>query len=185
MPKKIYKRPKKKEEKSDFELEGIPFVGGLVKGIEKLVDLAERVEEAGGKIERKGEIKGLGRKEGIRGIYGFSIRTGLGKEAKPRLQTFGNIKETKKGPKIIKTREPIVDVFDEKNHILVVAELPGINQREVKANLKGDILILETGKEKRKYYKEILLPSKVNPKTKKIIYKNGILEIKFKKTKAQ
>jgi len=183
MAKKNFKRSKKKEEKSDFELEDIPFVGGLVKGIEKLVDLAERVEEAGGKIERKGEIKGLGRKEGIRGIYGFSIRTGLGKEAKPRLQTFGNIKETKKGPKIVKTREPIVDVFDEKNHILVLAELPGINQREIKANLKGDILILEAGKEKRKYYKEILLPSKVNGRSEKRIYKNGILEIKFKKVK--
>jgi len=31
-------------------------MGGLFKGIEKLVDLSKELEEAGGKIEKEGEI---------------------------------------------------------------------------------------------------------------------------------
>ena len=164
-------------------LEDLPLVGGLVKGLGKFIDLAEKVEEAGGEIKRRGEIRG---REGVRGIYGFSIRTGIGE--RPKIQTFGNIKAVREREKakpefkITETREPIVDVFDEKDHILVVAELPGINEKEIKTSLKGDILILEAGEEgKRKYYKEVLLPSKVNAETEERTYKNGILEIKFKK----
>ena len=186
MVKKYKFKETKKTDRAREELKGLedlPLVGGLFKGLEKFIDLAEKVEEAGGKIEKKGEIRG---KEGkVRGIYGFSIGT---LEGRPRIQTFGNIKPVKEKErakpefKITETREPIVDVFDEKDHILVVAELPGINEKEIKTTLKGDILILEApGGEKRKYYKEILLPSKVKAETEERTYKNGILEIKFKK----
>lgn len=163
-------------------MEDLPLVGGLFKGLGKFVELVEKVEEAGGEIKRKGEIKG---KEGVRGIYGFSIRTGIGE--RPRIQTFGNIrptgvKEAKPKIKITEEREPIVDVFDEKDYVLIVAELPGVNEKEIKTNLKGDILILEAGEGgKRKYYKEVLLPSKVDAETEEKTYKNGVLEIKYKK----
>jgi len=226
MAKNIKKKFKPKEEKDIAKeelksLEDLPLVGGLFKGLGKFVELVEKVEEAGGEIKRKGEIKG---KEGkVKGIYGFSIRTGIGE--RPKIQTFGNIKtvkdynppkdgssrfagssrvptassrslrerapKTKPEFKITETREPIVDVFDEKNHILVVAELPGVLEESIKLDLKGDILILEAGDEKRKYSKEILLPrlrqgfggqaAKVDFEQKETNFKNGILEIKLKK----
>ncbi len=181
---KFKKEEKKETDRAREELKGLeelPLVGGLFKGLEKFIDLAEKVEEAGGEIKRKGEIKG---KEGIRGIYGFSIRTGIGE--RPKIQTFGNIrptgvKEAKPKIKITEEREPIVDVFDEKDQVLIVAELPGVSEESIKLELKGDILILEAGDEKRKYSKEILLPAKVDPQTLEKTYKNGILEVKIKK----
>jgi len=188
MAKNIKKKFKPKKERDIAKeelksLEDLPLVGGLFKGLGKFVELVEKVEEAGGEIKRKGEIKGDDGK--IKGIYGFSIKSGIGNI--PKVQTFGNIRpvEKKAGKreiKITETREPIVDVFDEKDHILVVVELPGINEREIKTSLKGDILILEAGgEEKRKYYKEILLPAKVDFEQKETNFKNGILEIKLKK----
>ncbi|MDP1538658.1 MAG: Hsp20/alpha crystallin family protein [bacterium] len=193
MVKKYKFKETKKTDRAREELKGLedlPLVGGLFKGLEKFIDLAEKVEEAGGEIKRKGEIKGDDGK--IKGIYGFSIKSGIGNI--PKVQTFGNIRpvEKKTGKreiKITETREPIVDVFDEKNHILVVAELPGVLEESIKLDLKGDILILEahsvssgqTGGEKRKYSKEILLPAKVDFESKEESFKNGILEIKFKK----
>lgn len=171
-------------------LEELPLIGGFLKGLEKFIDVAEKVEEAGGEIRKRGEIKGLGKD--VKGIYGFSIKSGIG--TRPKVQTFGNIRPTekktgKKEYKITETREPIVDVFDEKDSVLIVAEVPGISEEEIETNLKGDIakqvFTLEAGetdeKGKRKYYKEIALPSKVNAETEEKIYKNGILEIKFKK----
>ncbi len=155
MAKNIKKKFKSNEEKDitkeELEsLEDLPLVGGLFKGLEKFIDLAEKLEEAGGGIKRKGEIKGDDGK--IKGIYGFSIKSGIGNI--PKVQTFGNIRpvEKKAGKreiKITETREPIVDVFDEKDHVLIVAELPGVLEESIKLDLKGDILILEAGDEKR------------------------------------
>lgn len=178
------KKPKTDAEKlKDLnleDLEDVPLVGGLFKGLGKLVDLAEKVEKAGGKIERKGRIKGLGERKDIKGVYGFTVRTALGKK-KPIIEPFGNIKKTPKGPKIMKEREPMVDVFDEKNEILVIAELPGVNEHEIKLDVEEDILILEARDKERKYKKEILLPAKVDIESKKMSFKNGILKIRFKK----
>ena len=182
---KFEKTQKEKTDRAREELKGLedlPLVGGLFKGLEKFIDLAEKVEEAGGEIKRKGEIKGDDGK--IKGIYGFSIKSGIGNI--PKVQTFGNIRpvEKKAGKreiKITETREPIVDVFDEKDHVLIVAELPGVLEESIKLNLKGDILILEAGDEKRKYSKEILLPAKVDFEQRETNFKNGILEIKLKK----
>lgn len=169
-----------KKSKEEISLDDIPFVGGLLKGLEKFVNLAERVEKAGGELRREGEIRGGTKEKPIRGIYGFSIRTGLGK-AKPRVETFGNIKKTKEGPKVAKTREPIVDIFDEKNHIAIIAELPGVNEESIRLNLKDDILILEANSPDREYSKEILLSAKIDFASKEMKFKNGILELKFKK----
>lgn len=171
-----------KDKKGEIELGEIPFIGGLLKGLEKFIDLAEKVEETGGEIRKEGEIKGLGSRQETKGIYGFSIRTGIG--GKPQMQTFGNIKTAKKiaGEKevrVTETREPMVDVFDEKDHILIIAELPGIDEKSINLEFKDDILIFKAGSEERKYAKEILLPAKVDPQSKKTFYKNGILEIKI------
>ena len=182
--KKKFKTEKKRDKAREElkSLEDLPLVGGLFKGLGKFVELVEKVEEAGGEIKKRGEIKDAEGK--LKGIYGFSIGTDIG--GRPKVQSFGNIRPVEKKPgkkeiKITETREPIVDVFDEKDHVLIVAELPGIEKESIKLELKGDILILEAGDEKRKYSKEILLPAKVDFEQRETNFKNGILEIKLKK----
>ena len=168
---------KEKEEKEKIEIDfGIGKIsfGGLFKGIGNLIDLASKLSEEG--VEKKGEIRGL--PKGAKGVYGFSVRTLAGK---PIIETFGNIKETTKGPVVEEVREPIVDVFDEEDHILVIAELPGVSESEIKIEVAGDILNLTASDRDRKYAKEILLPSKVKPSSLKTTYQNGILEINLEK----
>ena len=172
---------KKESGKGEISLDDIPFVGGLLKGLEKFIDLAERAEEVGGELKRSGQIKGLGGRKDIRGVYGFTVRTGLGQKTK--VEPFGNIRKTKTGPKVTETREPIVDVFDEKDHVLIIAELPGIDEKTIKLDFKKDILLLEAGSGNRKYSKEILLKSKIDFDSREMNFKNGILELKFKKAK--
>ena len=157
----------------DFSMGKIGF-GGLFKGLGNLIDLASKLSEEG--VERKGEIGGL--PKGAKGVYGFSIRTLAGK---PVIETFGNVRETAKGPVVEEIREPMVDVFDEKDHILVIAELPGVSEDKTKVEVAGDILNLTASGKDRKYAKEILLPSKVKASSVKTSYKNGILEISLEK----
>ena len=171
------KKVKEKDEDNvEFDLgAGKISFGGIFKGLGNLIDLAAKLNEEG-VIERRGEIKGLPRK--AQGVYGFSIKTMAGK---PVIESFGNIRETAKGPVVEEVREPIVDVFDEKDHILVIAELPGVSESKVKIEVAGDILNLTASDKDKKYAKEILLPGKVKPAPLKTTCKNGILEITLEK----
>lgn len=169
----------KKEETDKVEINfgmGKISFGGLFKGLGNLIDLASKLSEEG--VEKRGEIKGL--PKGAKGVYGFSIRTLAGK---PVIESFGNIRETAKGPVVEEVREPIVDIFDEEDHISVIAELPGVSGDEIKVKVAGDILNLTASDRDRKYAKEILLPSKVKPESVKTSYRNGILEITMEKKK--
>ncbi len=76
-------------------------------------------------------------------------------------------------------REPVVDIFDEEDHILIVTELPGVSENDIISEVKGDILKITAKSGDRKYSKEILLSSKVREDKIESSYKNGILEIKL------
>lgn len=176
-----YDKEKEREnERGEIDLGLGGLFGGLFKGVENLIDLAEKAEKAGGTLRREQEFSGrVGKSKPIRGVYGFTIKTGLGKE-RSRVETFGNVKKTKQGPRVVETREPLADVFNEKDCVLVIVELPGVQEKDIKLYVKGDVLNLGTTGE-RKYAKEILLPAKIDFASRKVNFKNGILEIKLKK----
>ncbi|MBI2252906.1 MAG: Hsp20/alpha crystallin family protein [Armatimonadetes bacterium] len=170
------------DKKDDLEGKFGINLGGLedlFKGMgnifEVLTQFAEKAEKEGG-ISRSGEIPGLGEK--AKGVYGFTIRT-LG--GAPHVSSFGNIKRTPKGPIVEEIREPLVDLFDEKERVLIIAELPGIEEVDLKVDLKGDILNISASNKDRKYAKEILIPQVFKEEQLKYTYKNGILEIILKK----
>ncbi|MEI7897611.1 MAG: Hsp20 family protein [bacterium] len=166
---------KEKKEEADFDIFGL---GGLFKGIEKLVDLAGKLEDKGG-IKKEGEINFDHLKKGMKGVYGFTINTAGG--GTPKVETFGNIKKTPQGPKVDEEREPITDIFDEKNEIVILAEMPGIDEFDIKIDLKADILELSATGKNRTYRKELLLPVKVAKENMRHKFTNGILEIRIKK----
>ncbi len=180
MTKEQKKRQKIEPEKEDVEIDfgvGKISFGGLFRGVGNLIDLASKLSEQG--EERTGEINGLPKE--VKGIYGFRIRTLVG--GKPIIDTFGNVKDTPRGPVVEEVREPLVDVFDEKEYILVIAELPGVSRDEIKIEISGDILNLTASDKDRKYAKEILLPSKVKSDPIKTLYRNGMFEIRLEKEK--
>jgi len=154
-------------------------LGGLLDGIGNLVDMAAKLKEAGGEINKEGEIDFSHLKKGMKGVFGVSIKTAVG--GKPVVESFGNVKKTPEGPKVEEEREPLTDVFDEDQEIRVYAEMPGVNQEDIKLDLKEDILDISAQTGDRKYHKEILLPAKVQVETLVSSYNNGILEIKVKK----
>jgi len=163
--------------KEGVELE----LGGLFRGLGDAVDLLGKLVEVGTKhAEHQGEftVKGLGEK--ARGVYGFSIRTGIGGEGAARVEPFGNVHASKEGIVVDEVREPLVDVFDEGGEVVLTAELPGAREEEITAELRGDVLTIESHGE-RHYAKEILLPSAIDGKSLQKKYNNGVLEIRARK----
>lgn len=177
----------KGKEKKNKESEGLDIdfgvgklgMGGLFKGIENLIDLAAKLKESGGEIHKEGEFDLGHLKKGMKGVFGFSVKTMVG--GKPVVESFGNVKKTPQGPTIEEEREPITDVFDEAQEIRIYAEMPGVNAGDIKLDLKEDILDISAQSGDRKYHKEVLLPAKVKAETMSFSYNNGILEVKVKK----
>ena len=75
----------------------------------------------------------------------------------------------------------MVDIFEEENHLLVMAELPGIAKEDLKIDIKEDVLLISAERGDRKYRKEVLLPRDVTRGKLRVSCKNGILEIRCPK----
>jgi HSP20 family protein len=179
--------PKREEQKNKPTIDAALGLGGIFKGLGSLLEMvsglaqkAEKFETEAGEGVRTGSIGSPG---GLHAVYGVSVRVGLG--GQPVIEQFGNVREKAgEGPVVDEVREPIVDLLDEGEYYLAVAELPGVEETQVQWKLKEDILIVSAESGDRKYYKELLLPSRVDEKRVSRSYKNGILELKLWKVSA-
>jgi HSP20 family protein len=112
-------------------------------------------------------------------VYGFSMS--IGSHGKPVIREFGNVQPSRRGPKIRKEREPLVDVIEEDKAVVIVAELPGVERNDINLHAIEDHLTVSVNTPNRKYRKELTLPARVDPKSASASYKNGVLEVRLKK----
>jgi len=92
---------------------------------------------------------------------------------------------------------PPADIYETKDEMVVVLELPGVSQKEVEISLVGDTLSVR-GERRRAvevegedchrvertfgpYFRALVLPSVVDSSRIKAIYKDGLLEIRLPK----
>jgi len=169
------------EEMAEGVLKGvgeiIPGLGGLLKGLEKSPAFKERLKKVNQEIERKLKETPLNR-AGNRGPHtdsSFSTRPLFNEEELP----FG--RKVKKYPTtLLQPKEPVVDVFDERDHLRIIAELPGMAEKDIKTNLEKDVLTIEINSPGWKPEHKVALPYAPKGKLEKS-FRNGILEIKVGK----
>ncbi len=152
-------------------------LGGMLKGLGDLVEKLQELGETGKEWSKTGEIQG----KDLKGIYGFTVKVGLGDDKdKLKVEPFGNIRtDTKSGRTTVQeVREPVVDVFEEKDHVLVVAEMPGVGKDDVEITVEDDVLTLAAKRGDKKYRKEVLLPASVKREKMQVKCNNGVVEIK-------
>jgi HSP20 family protein len=159
--------------------EPLSGIGAVFQGLGSFVELLGNMVEQGEQhIERQGEFKVEGLGDGTQGVYGFSIRSGLG--GAPQIRRFGNVRPSPKGPVVSDVREPLVDVFNEGEEIVVTAELPGVTDEELTLTATASNLSLKTAGARR-YSKEIALPVPVDPASLRRSFRNGILQVQLRK----
>ena len=154
-------------------------LGGILKGLGDLVEKLGELAEKGETLSRTGEFS---TGKGLKGVYGFSVKVVPGGEGL-KVEPFGNIGQDKAtGESVVhEIREPMVDVFEEADHVLVVAEMPGIGPDDVRVEIQDDVLIISAEKGDKKYRKEVLLPQSFSRENLKISCRNGILQVKCMK----
>jgi len=152
---------------------------GILKGFSELVEKLGELAEKGEKLSRTGEFTWQGKPKELKGVYGFSVKVGLGDQG-IRIEPFGNIrKDEATGKSVVQEiREPMVDIFEEEDHVLLVAEMPGIGAEEVRLEVQDDVLTISAEKGDKKYRKEVLLPHPYAREKMQISCNNGMVEIK-------
>ena len=93
---------------------------------------------------------------------------------------------------------PALDVYEEKDEVVVKAELPGLSKEDIEVNLTGSTLTVKGEKKKEEEVKEkdyyrcersygsfvrsLELPSEVKADQISASFKNGVLEVRLPKT---
>jgi HSP20 family protein len=153
------------------------------KGFESAVpkDLVREYETPeGGKVREVGPI-----------VYGYSMT--IGPDGKPRVREFGNVRSPSSSlsgggvggsftrPLISSEREPLADVTTSSTEVKVVLEMPGVSKDKIKISAYDNSVEIKSDDPQRKYHQVIDLPPEADIETAKSNYRNGILEITFKK----
>jgi HSP20 family protein len=157
---------------------------GMVGLIDDLARLAEKSETYQKRIDlgKKGVIDFRVSSRPIKGSYTTKPTSPL-KISKPKNKTASTSIPMPPTTASIEEKEPIVDVFEDGHYINIMAELPGVEEKDVNLKIEDDAVTINVETPKKKYYKEAKLPTSVEKDSVESKYRNGILEVKLKKAK--
>lgn len=110
---------------------------------------------------------------------GFPVK--IGPDGKPRIREFDNRQLRQAEFEVSDEPEPLVDVIEEEETVVVLVALPGVDKDDIDLRLTGDTLTFSVDAADFEWYDELKLPARVNPKSARASYKNGVLEIKVEK----
>ena len=128
-----------------------------------------------------GAPKGLSR--GDQPISGSGQRTRdayTGSAGKPKVGPPKNMRKFDHTLIGADPRELLVDIFDEGEMLLVVVELPGVAQEEIKLELTDGVLAFSTTGN-RKYAKEVRLPAATHGAEMAMLYHHGVMAVRLPK----
>jgi HSP20 family protein len=163
---------------------------GLMAGFLRLLERVEQISEEGGERVFRGTFParsssggGGGEPRALKGVYGVSLKVGgLGGD-EVKIEPFGNLRrdETTGEPVLEEVREPLVDVFDEPQGVLIVAEMPGVEAEDVRVAVEGARLTLEAERGERRYKKQLDVPAGLRADQVDVHGQNGIIELRARR----
>jgi HSP20 family protein len=169
-----------------------PFTGPWFYEVEKMFEEMEKMFEESMKEMEKlpkemvRETKlpnGTIRREWGPFIYGYSVT--IGPDGKPVIREFGNVKPQLGRLSLSEEREPLVDIIEDDDSIKILAEIPGVDKKDIKVNATERSVSIRCDTPERKYRRDVELPTEIDVSSAKSSYKNGILQVIFKKKKKE
>jgi len=163
------------KQSDDIQVEGIvqnvvgqfiPGLGGIIKALEQSSpEFRKKIAETDAEIGHRIDV-------------GWSSKPVIDYHISTRPIRRGTGRAAARGERITMPeaphREPIVDVLEGTEGLMVIAELPGIAEEDLRINLKGDVLEISAGQ----LSKKIALPRAAESILERS-FKNGILSLKL------
>lgn len=156
---------------------GLDF-GDMLRGIRGLLDTVQNVDEQGrSTIHKIGQFSSSNPSK-IKVACNFNVKIGELKDS--NLHSFRNLQAGAGEFENKRIKEPIVKVFDEEDYIVVISELPGIEENQIQLQIIDSCLKL-CASGVQNYQATIPLPCPVDEKTIIYLYEKGTLEITVRK----
>lgn len=110
-------------------------------------------------------------------FYGYTMT--VGNNGKPIVKQYG---VQVPGLTTSEFREPFVDEVVDKtsNTLKLVAEMPGVDKKDIKVTVEDKYAKISAEHGNRKYRTQVPLKYKVDENSTKATYANGILEVSFR-----
>jgi HSP20 family protein len=153
--------------------------GRIARGLSDLFDFLSELDER--QLPRRGKRE----KNGMVIEYSFGKRALGEAEPEPAAEARQNAADrARRGrgkPGVGEVSEPVTDIFDEADEIVLLFEVPGVARKDVRCTLDADILVLEAKSGERLYRKEVLIEAALAAPTPRLRLRNGVLEVRLAK----
>jgi HSP20 family protein len=142
--------------------------------------------------EKTGILPRRGRRESDSFAFAYRLfqqfrEAELGKEAKAEEQRRPDRKlltvETPTEPEEHALREPVTDLFDEADEVVLVYELPGAARKNIRYRRDGDVVRLEAQTAEWLYRKSVVIEARLADRPPRMRLRNGVLELRLLKEK--
>lgn len=147
-------------------------IGSIFKGLDRFINIvADMIEKDENEVDISGTINDPEKNKKIVGKYGVNIKLGGEK--------FGELKNIDKIiPKVI---EPMTDVFEEADKVIVVMELPMVVEADINLEINENIITINAASNENRYFKNIKLKFTPMPNSLKAKLNNSIYSIVINK----
>jgi len=168
----------KKRDENDEDVTGAAALGKIARRLSELFNVLSDFDS----LPRRGRHEKDGR------VMEYSFGSRALDEAMGERQTKDDASERSESPprrtakrSALEVLEPVTDIFDEQNEVVLLFELPGVEQSAIRCILDGDILLLEAKAGERLYRKETLIEGRLAPGAPRLGFHNGVLEVRLHK----
>ena len=150
-----------------------PWFSDIYDELERLSDMIEETMQKA--FENSSENSSIRRNR----VQGFSIK--IGPDGKPKVREIDTSNPDQDETEYSDESEPLVDIIEDDAALVVLVALPGVNKDEIDLRITENCLNVAVDTEDFEWYDELTLPTKVNTKSARASYKNGVLEVRLEK----
>lgn len=177
-----------------------PLKSNILDGVASILGRLGELAEKGEELRKQAASRGNDGSES-KGVFDFSVK--FGNAARPGSQGYPqgrpqgsnpSVRPTKKRPAaadpsvpatpVDATRQPCVDLFEEDDHVLCIAEMPGVREETVDLSLVENKLSI-SGKSSRTTFSAVLELPAGSYESPTFQLNNGILEVNLVRHSAQ
>jgi len=108
-------------------------------------------------------------------VSGFLFIKPFGAKVKPRRRMVSREKPVKPLYVSPYVRTPFVDVLVEEDKVRIVAELPGVEEKDINIVVSSWDIVISAEHGDIRYYRRVVLPTMVIPRVEDLSYRNGVL----------
>jgi len=108
-------------------------------------------------------------------VYGFTMR--FTSDGRPVVEEFGNVSPYG----INGFLEPVTDVVEKFDSVLVIVELPGVRREDIDLRASVESVYITVDTPVRKYIKDVRFSCRIHPESAAAKYNNGVLEVTLKR----